>query len=372
MSTKNQKSGRLKRVSVISRVFLFISICMYVFTYCQGNSQTQEKEFTVVTAEREDFSTLEDTYGEEVLFRPFIVRENPVTKELVVLDNGNNCLYFFTADGEYIRRAGRKGKGPGDLLDPLYLAIDHEGEIYVFESGNLRISIFSKNGEFKTSFRIKEIGHDPNFSITKDKELVTHCNDGYYITVLSLDGSVIKQIGEYERDLSNPARLSIQETFAEVFPFEDERSGNYVVFLKYLPLVKVFDNTGSLIKEISLEKTFDITDEYPGPDQPLYPEYLSVNYLSFYHEIINRNNHYYILGQALYTEKWGEKLNVFVLDENFDPVNNVTLPLKNRYIQKENLEIKFEVLHDTQDIILPLPLHSEIYKFITKPIMDTF
>ncbi|KPK95688.1 hypothetical protein AMJ80_04130, partial [bacterium SM23_31] len=59
-------------------------------------------------------------------------------------------------------------------------------------------------------------------------------------------------------------------------------------------------------------------------------------------------------------------------DENFDPVNNVILPLKNRYIQKENLNIKFEVLHDTQDIILPLPLHSEIYKFITKPIMDTF
>jgi DNA-binding beta-propeller fold protein YncE len=54
--------------------------------------------------------------------------------------------------GNEIAVLGGKGREPGKLLGPQYLALDPEGSLYVSERANRRVSKYNSNGEFTLSF----------------------------------------------------------------------------------------------------------------------------------------------------------------------------------------------------------------------------
>ena len=58
-------------------------------------------------------------------------------------------VYVFGQDGKFIRELGRKGQGPGEYANPVSVEISREGEIWVADFGNNRISIYSKDLDFK-------------------------------------------------------------------------------------------------------------------------------------------------------------------------------------------------------------------------------
>ena len=58
-------------------------------------------------------------------------------------------VYVFGRDGKFIRELGRKGQGPGEYANPVSLEISRDGEIWVADYGNNRISIYSKDLDFK-------------------------------------------------------------------------------------------------------------------------------------------------------------------------------------------------------------------------------
>ncbi|MFC1554710.1 6-bladed beta-propeller [candidate division KSB1 bacterium] len=91
-------------------------------------------------------------FNNEGLNLPEMVRVNHATNELVVMDIGNHCLYFFTKEGEFLRKSGRIGQGPAEYLALEYLAIGPDGRIYIQDWKNQRISILSKDGSFMDSF----------------------------------------------------------------------------------------------------------------------------------------------------------------------------------------------------------------------------
>ena len=55
-------------------------------------------------------------------------------------------------NGNRILTIGGKGRGPGLLLGPQYLALDPDGNLYVSDWGNKRVSKYSRKGEFLLSF----------------------------------------------------------------------------------------------------------------------------------------------------------------------------------------------------------------------------
>jgi hypothetical protein len=57
-----------------------------------------------------------------------------------------------SSSGSVMAVLGGKGRGPGKLLGPQYLALDAEGSVYVSERANRRVSKFNRNGEFTLSF----------------------------------------------------------------------------------------------------------------------------------------------------------------------------------------------------------------------------
>ena len=80
--------------------------------------------------------------------------------DLLRLKNGNiavsefagDRLSLITADGNYIKSFGSKGRGDGQLLGPQYMAQDSNGNIFVTDYGNRRVAVFSEDGEFLFNF----------------------------------------------------------------------------------------------------------------------------------------------------------------------------------------------------------------------------
>jgi len=65
--------------------------------------------------------------------------------EVYVSDTGNNRIQVFTLDGKFLRTIGREGSGPNELSRPMHLYFSGE-ELYIADLGNDRIQIFSTLG----------------------------------------------------------------------------------------------------------------------------------------------------------------------------------------------------------------------------------
>lgn len=63
-----------------------------------------------------------------------------------VADSCNHRVQVFTSDGKFIRQFGKPGTGTGELSYPYDIKIDAAGNIFVCEFGNSRIQVFDDTG----------------------------------------------------------------------------------------------------------------------------------------------------------------------------------------------------------------------------------
>ena len=102
------------------------------------------------------------------------------TGNVYVADSQNHCIQVFTAEGDFLRKFGECGKGNGELNWPTGISIDSDNVVYVTESGNHRVSVFTSQGEFLTSFGTWRNGpgqfNGPR-GITVDKNGVVYVSD---------------------------------------------------------------------------------------------------------------------------------------------------------------------------------------------------
>jgi len=74
---------------------------------------------------------------------------------IYVADTGNNRVQVFDREGEYIHSFGKRGSKTGQLKAPEGIAVNSKGIVYVADSGNHRIQIFNSDGMFFHSFGSK-------------------------------------------------------------------------------------------------------------------------------------------------------------------------------------------------------------------------
>jgi len=51
-------------------------------------------------------------------------------------------------EGKFKRTFGRPGSGPGEFNDPKQLAFDLDGNLWVADSDNHRLQVFTRDGAF--------------------------------------------------------------------------------------------------------------------------------------------------------------------------------------------------------------------------------
>ncbi|HEY9172665.1 MAG TPA: 6-bladed beta-propeller, partial [Verrucomicrobiae bacterium] len=66
---------------------------------------------------------------------------------LYVADSCNHRIQVFSADGRFLRSFGKAGSGLGELSYPYDVAVDPAGKVFVCEFGNSRIQVFDPNGQ---------------------------------------------------------------------------------------------------------------------------------------------------------------------------------------------------------------------------------
>ncbi len=80
---------------------------------------------------------------------------------IVVLNGGSRQLFFFEADGTYLKAAGGEGRGPGEFVNPTWLGHGDNDTLFVWDSGLSRLSIFDGAGELLTSHIVQaSVGDD--------------------------------------------------------------------------------------------------------------------------------------------------------------------------------------------------------------------
>ena len=67
--------------------------------------------------------------------------------KLLVSENAGDRLALLDSNAHFEKYIGKKGRGTGELVGPLYLAQDYLERIYVTDYGNRRIDVFDRDGE---------------------------------------------------------------------------------------------------------------------------------------------------------------------------------------------------------------------------------
>lgn len=69
-----------------------------------------------------------------------------------IVDSDNHRVQVFSGKGVFLYQFGKKGKGNGEFNTPFGIAVNDHDEIYVSEHGNNRIQIFDNSGKFLFTF----------------------------------------------------------------------------------------------------------------------------------------------------------------------------------------------------------------------------
>ncbi|CAN5898500.1 hypothetical protein BH24CHL4_BH24CHL4_07810 [soil metagenome] len=66
--------------------------------------------------------------------------------EIYVVDTGNERVQVFTPDGTFVRSWGGYGSDVTQFIEPVGIAVGPDDRVYVADSGNARISVFARDG----------------------------------------------------------------------------------------------------------------------------------------------------------------------------------------------------------------------------------
>ncbi|MDF1512770.1 MAG: TIGR03663 family protein [Anaerolineae bacterium] len=91
--------------------------------------------------------------GQGAFFGPRDLAVGPDGR-IYVTDTGNNRVQIFERDGNYFSEFGGTGDTPGFMNEPVGIAISDEGEVFIADSWNQRIQVFDLNGVYVRSWDI--------------------------------------------------------------------------------------------------------------------------------------------------------------------------------------------------------------------------
>lgn len=93
------------------------------------------------------------TKEDEMLYRPSDVAFDG-DGNIYVADTGHSRVLVFRPGGQYFRTLGKKGFGPGELMEPFGVAATAEGQVYVADKALSKVVIYNRDGKFDSEFKV--------------------------------------------------------------------------------------------------------------------------------------------------------------------------------------------------------------------------
>jgi predicted membrane-bound mannosyltransferase/sugar lactone lactonase YvrE len=159
---------------------------------------------------------------------------------VLITDTGNERIIEYTADGEFVRQFGKEGTSgePLEYLEPVSIAVNDAGDIYVGDFGNRRIVVLDAQLNRKAIFDVPGWGATQNvtdrayMALLGDGRIIVSDPTGKKITVLSAAG---EPVASYDVPVEG------NHTFARPIGVATDGTSVYVA-----------DSEGSVVRKIPL------------------------------------------------------------------------------------------------------------------------
>lgn len=197
-----------------------------------------------------------------------------------VSDTGNKRIRVYTAQGEHLRDIGSAGSGTGQLDESSGIAISNDGRLFVADRWNRRVSVFTLDGTPLYTFEVRgwlqDLGNRPYLAVDSVRNLL-YVGDPEAGRVLVYDTQG-NCLGSFGQPAENPSDLS---QFKSVSGIALDSAGNvYVVdsgvgrVLRFAPFIDTVVVPPAVGSDLPLvEATLEVTSEVEDTsDASLAPE----------------------------------------------------------------------------------------------------
>ena len=141
-----------------------------------------------------------------------------------------------------MRRTGTEGGGEGQLYYPSGLCIDYNGDVYVTDSSNNRVSVFSKDLNFMKHLGTQQLKYPNDVKVTPNSVVVLDCSANC-IHFFSRSRDLLRSCVTQGRD---------GMVYRPMF-FCQDPAGNILITEYYRHSIKILSPSGQLIHEIGKE-----------------------------------------------------------------------------------------------------------------------
>lgn len=220
---------------------LFLIFCFYFLSPLVA----QDTELVLKMAFPDPDSAIPDDY----LVHPYDLEI--LDGFFVVCDAQDNCLKVFSKSGEFVRKIGRSGQGPGEINTVFRITSDKKNNIiFCNDQGNGRISSFDVNGEFKSIIRTLLPPYDIEFIDGIMHTLEYNRVKESLFSMYDSTGVLIKTYGEIF-DNNIPENRFSSSLYQKV-NLDSDKNHFYVLY-SYIPFIGIYSHKGELIRRLSID-----------------------------------------------------------------------------------------------------------------------
>ena len=150
------------------------------------------------------------------------------------------CVLVFDLKGNFIIQIGNTGSGEGQFNSPRGITIsEFNGDIYVCDSSNKRIQIFSENYSFKSQFGKETLQYPTDIQLTRDN-IYALFDAKPFLIIFDYNFTPVQNI------ISN----SISNYLKSPYFFVIDGAGNIIVSDHVLNSVFIFNQQGELLHSL--------------------------------------------------------------------------------------------------------------------------
>jgi DNA-binding beta-propeller fold protein YncE len=145
--------------------------------------------------------------GAGYFYGPRAVAVGP-DEAVYVVDTGNKRVQVFSPDGDYLDQWGGPGAAPGQLDEPVGLAFGPDGRAYLADSWNVRVQVLEPDGEPVESWPIAgwnnpSVDEKPYLAVDSDERVYVTDPGHYRVLVFDGEGTFLHSFGQFGFDAAS-------------------------------------------------------------------------------------------------------------------------------------------------------------------------